>query len=139
MARIRGRGNVSTELRLVALFREFGITGWRRHVKLRVGELRVERRSARRSRPVVKPDFVFPKARVAVFVDGCFWHGCPRCYQQPRQNAEFWREKIAGNQARDRRVTRKLRGLGWSVCRIWECRLKRSPEVCVRRIARLLG
>ncbi len=142
MSRIRGKGNLSTEMRLARLFREWGVTGWRRHLKLRVEgrEPSGSQRSTRsRSQPFVKPDFVFPKERLAVFVDGCFWHGCPRCYQKPKQNAKFWREKIGGNQARDRRASRELRALGWSVCRIWECRLKKSPEVCVRRIERMLG
>jgi DNA mismatch endonuclease (patch repair protein) len=145
MSRIRGKGNESTELRLVRLFREHGIKGWRRHVRVRIGEVGMRNKgrlriphSSFRSREV-KPDFVFPKQRLAVFVDGCFWHGCPRCYQKPKQNAKFWREKIGGNQARDRRVTRQLRKQGWSVCRIWECRLKKSPEVCMRRIERMLG
>lgn len=134
MSRIRAKGNVTTEMRLVRLFREFGITGWRRHL-----EISLKKRASSRRLLRVKPDFVFRKERVVVFADGCFWHGCPRCYQKPKQNAKFWREKIGGNQARDRRVTRQLRKLGWSVCRIWECRLKKSPEVCVRRILRLLG
>lgn len=121
MSRIRGKGNLSTELRLVGLFRDRGITGWRRHQAL-----------------PGKPDFVFPSERLAVFVDGCFWHGCPRCFVKPKQNAKFWREKIGGNQKRDRRVARQLRADGWSVCRIWECRLKR-PEASVRRILRMLG
>lgn len=134
MSLIKGKGNVSTEMRLAGLFREFGITGWRRHL-----EISLKKRASSRRLLRVKPDFVFRKERVVVFVDGCFWHGCPRCYQKPKQNAKFWREKIGGNQAPDRRVTRQSRKLGWSVCRIWECRLKKSPEVCVRRILRLLG
>lgn len=145
MSRIKGKGNLSTEMRLVRLFREHGITGWRRHIQIRMGKF--GRRNAATLRPPrsssrtrsVKPDFVFRKERVVVFVDGCFWHGCPRCYVKPKQNAKFWREKIGGNQARDRRVARRLRALGWRVCRIWECRLKQQPEVSVRRILRMLG
>ena len=94
------------------------------------------KRASRSSK--VKPDFVFPRERVAVFVDGCFWHGCPRCYTRPKSNRKFWDAKVARNQARDRRVTRQLRADGWSVCRIWECRLKR-PEAGIRRILRMLG
>ena len=120
MSRIRGRGNKSTELKLLKLFREHGITGWRRHQPL-----------------TGKPDFVFPKERLAIFVDGCFWHGCPRCYIKPKQNAKFWEEKIGGNKRRDRKVSRQLRAEGWSVCRIWECRLKKTDPV-VRRIERML-
>ena len=84
-----------------------------------------------------KPDFVFPKERLAVFVDGCFWHACPRCYIKPKQNAKFWREKIGGNKKRDLKVSRQLRAEGWSVCRIWECRLK-EPSASIRRILRML-
>ena len=140
MSRIRSRGNANTELALVRVFRANRITGWRRQVKLRVGELRVESRKP--ARPVgrlaaqrstfnsqqhclqVRPDFVFPKLRLAVFVDGCFWHGCPRHGSQPKGNGAFWRKKLAANVARDRRVNRALRRSGWKVLRIWEHALK---------------
>jgi DNA mismatch endonuclease (patch repair protein) len=103
MSRIRGKGNLSTELRLIRLMRIAGITGWRRH------------------HPVLgKPDFVFPKKKLAVFVDGCFWHMCPRCGYTPANNADFWRTKLKGNRERDRIVTRSLRKIGWTVLRIWE-------------------
>jgi len=118
MSKIRGSGNASTELRLIAVFRALGITGWRRKHPL-----------------VGKPDFVFPQLKLAVFVDGCFWHGCPRHAVQPRQNAKFWREKITRNQARDRLVTRSLRAAGWRVLRLWEHELTRKNER--RLLARL--
>ena len=76
----------------------------------------------------MRPDFVFRAQRLAVFVDGCFWHGCPLHATQPKQNAAFWREKIAANQARDRFVTRTLRAQGWRVLRIWEHDLTRKNE-----------
>jgi DNA mismatch endonuclease (patch repair protein) len=118
MARIRGTGNKATELRLIALLRAARITGWRRNSTL-----------------FGKPDFVFPQHRLAVFVDGCFWHGCPLHASQPKQNAAFWREKIARNQARDRLVTRTLRKAGWRVLRIWEHAL--TPKNHGRLFARL--
>jgi len=121
MSRIRGKGNKSTELKLLKLFRKHSIRGWRRHQPL-----------------TGKPDFVFPKERLAVFVDGCFWHACPRCFIKPKQNAKFWREKIGSNVKRDRKVSGLLRAEGWSVCRIWECRLKK-PDSVIRRIRRMLG
>jgi len=122
MSRIRGRGNKDTELALVRIFRRQRITGWRRQ------------------QPVFgKPDFVFPKRRVAVFVDGCFWHGCPQHATKPRNNAAFWRKKLAANKARDRLVTRTLRHAGWRVLRIWEHELARKHEPrLLRQIQKVL-
>jgi len=79
---------------------------------------------------VGKPDFVFPDQRLAVFVDGCFWHGCPLHGTNPATNREFWSEKITRNRQRDREVNRALRALGWRILRIWEheLTLKRQPE-----------
>jgi DNA mismatch endonuclease (patch repair protein) len=111
MARIRGRGNKDTELALIRVFRAQRITGWRRNHAM-----------------PGKPDFVFLKLRLAVFVDGCFWHGCPRHGTRPSNNRVFWRKKLAGNQARDRLVTRTLRRQGWRVLRIWEHELSRKGE-----------
>jgi DNA mismatch endonuclease Vsr len=89
-----------------------------------------------KSKPVViRPDFVFPKPKVAVFVDGCFFHGCPKHATWPKNNAAFWRAKIEGNRARDRRQTRLLRAAGWRVIRIWEHAL--TPKNAVRTRARL--
>lgn len=163
MARIRSRGNRDTELALAKLLRAHGITGWRRQRKIRVtcGEWRVTSKSPKpRSSPfthhsslTVTPDFVFLKQRVTVFVDGCFWHGCPRHATQPKNNAAFWRRKLAGNRARDRRVNRALRRAGWRVVRIWEHALRRATKgtrrgvqnaargtpAVVRRMRRTLG
>jgi len=103
MSQIRGHGNKDTELALMRLLRRHRITGWRRH------------------QPVFgKPDFVFPKARLAVFVDGCFWHGCPKHCKMPTGNRVFWLKKLSANKARDRLVTRALRREGWRVLRVWE-------------------
>ncbi len=136
MSRIRSRGNAATEMALVRVFRAHGITGWRRHLEVRVPLGKPARPVARAARPFrVRPDFVFPKLRLALFVDGCFWHGCPRHGTKPRGNAAFWRKKFAANRARDLRVTRMLRRHGWRVLRIWEHELrwpkakaKRRPE-----------
>ena len=123
MALIRSRGNKATELRMIALFREHGIAGWRRNARV-----------------FGKPDFVFRVAKVAVFVDGCFWHGCPRHGTMPRNNRAFWKAKFARNAARDRDVTRTLRKAGWRVLRVWECALTRKRAVgTAARIARALG
>src|ERR1700674_2838658 len=107
MSRIRSRGNASTELRLIALFKAAKISGWRRG-----------------SAMMGRPDFVFPKKRVAVFVDGCFWHGCPKCSVRIQTNPSYWSEKLNGNKRRDRLVATQLRRKGWHVIRIWEHALK---------------
>ena len=155
MAAIRSRGNKGTELRMMALLRAQGITGWRRQQKLRVGKLTVGRKgsgaqrvrkntrlptlSSQRTRSV-SVDFVFPKLRVAVFVDGCFWHACPKHGTRPAGNRAFWRAKLVRNAERDREVTRALRKAGWSVLRVWEHDLaaKHWPRVA-RRMSRALG
>lgn len=67
-----------------------------------------------------RADIVFPRARVAVFVDGCFWHSCPEHATSPKTNAEWWAEKLARNAARDRRTDADLRAAGWRVVRVWE-------------------
>jgi DNA mismatch endonuclease, patch repair protein len=122
MSRIRGRGNKDTELRLMSIFRAHGITGWRRHPNL-----------------IGKPDFVFRRERLVVFVDGCFWHGCPRPKHAPlpKNRAEWWAAKLSGNKLRDQIVTRSLKQQGWRVIRIWECDLlpKRQSRVA-RRIVK---
>ena len=150
MSRIRSRGNKATELVLAKLFRQHGITGWRRHrlvsVKLKIKKTlqsaklsgRIRSRKAHRNlhsgssgahgvtRPTsfrVRPDFVFPKLKLAVFVDGCFWHGCPKHATRPKNHRAFWDKKFAVNKRRDALVTRALRSAGWQVWRIWECQL----------------
>ena len=84
-----------------------------------------------------KPDFLFSKERLAVFVDDCFWHGCPRCYRRPKSNRKFWDAKVDYNRKKDRRFTRQLRAKGWRVWRIWECRLKK-PDSVIHRVRRML-
>lgn len=125
MARILGRGNDTTEVRMIALFRSHGIRGWRRNAKL-----------------FGKPDFVFPRRRLAVFVDGCFWHrhsGCRYAYV-PKSRPEFWLRKFERNVERDGLVTRTLRRAGWRVVRVWECQLTaRNAPRTVRRIERALA
>jgi DNA mismatch endonuclease (patch repair protein) len=120
MQAIRAKGNKSTELKMVKLFRENNITGWRRHLPL-----------------PGKPDFTFRKEKLTLFVDGCFWHRCPKCFREPKTNAEFWRNKIENNVKRDRRVTNELKQAGWSVFRLWECQLKK-PQRFLTRIQKKL-
>ncbi len=124
MALIRSSGNKDTELRMIALFRAHGITGWRRN-----------------SRLFGKPDFVFRRERVVVFVDGCFWHRHENCKfaYTPKTRTEFWLPKFARNVARDKLVTRTLPKAGWRVMRVWECELAvHSSDRVVRRLKRVL-
>jgi len=121
MSLIRGKGNKETEHALLSLLKQNKITGWRRHLPL-----------------PGKPDFAFRTQKVAVFVDGCFWHGCPKCYTRPKTNRAFWDRKRETNMARDRHVTRQLQGRGWKVIRIWQHSLQKSPQTCLNRIRRAL-
>jgi DNA mismatch endonuclease, patch repair protein len=116
MAAVHSRGNTTTELPLAKLLWAAGVRGYRKHW------------------PVAgKPDFAWPGRKLAVFVDGCFWHGC-RCKYLPRTNTEFWRKKIETNKRRDRRVAQSLRREGWTVLRIKECVVRRPAT-----LARIVG
>jgi DNA mismatch endonuclease, patch repair protein len=116
MAAVHSRGNTTTELPLAKLLWAAGLRGYRKHW------------------PVTgKPDFAWPARKVAVFVDGCFWHGC-RCKYLPRTNTEFWRSKIETNKRRDRQVTKALRSEGWTVIRIKECAVRK--QATLTRIAK---
>ena len=104
MSAVRGRGNRSTEWKVRAILMRSGIRGWRLHSKQLPG----------------RPDFIFPQSKLAVFVDGCFWHACPKCGRTPKSHRHFWKAKIAGNARRDKRRRADLRRLGWQVVRLWE-------------------
>lgn len=81
-----------------------------------------------------RPDVLFPRARLAVFVDGCFWHGCPKHYGLPKSNVAFWKAKLAKNVERDTRDLLRLETAGWEVLRVWQCEIKDDVQVIVRRI-----
>ena len=122
MRRVRPRGNGTTELRLARLLRQSGISGWRRQYKL-----------------FGTPDFYFPHLKVAVFVDGCFWHGCPLHATTPAKSTEFWKAKLDRNRARDILFIRTLCRQGVAVVRIWEHELRTAVAAkCLKRIVRLL-
>jgi len=120
MASIRAKGNRTTELRLVTILRAHNITGWRRSQSL-----------------PGKPDFAFRRERVAVFVDGCFWHGCRWHCRMPKSKQEYWQPKIARNKARDKEVNKTLREAGWLVHRIWEHALD-DPDAVARKLKLVL-
>jgi DNA mismatch endonuclease (patch repair protein) len=111
MTAIKSRGNRSTELVMASLLRRSRIRGWRRHLRL-----------------LGSPDFAWRSEWVVLFVDGCFWHGCPRCYREPSTRVRYWRRKIGRNRERDQRNTRELRRQGWGVVRVWECQLKSEAK-----------
>ena len=122
MRAVKSRNVRSTEKALRAAMVGEGICGWRMY---------------RQNLPGV-PDFVFAKQKLAIFVDGCFWHGCPKCYRRPHSNTSYWDAKVLGNIARDLSVNKACRIAGWRVLRIWEHQLAKSPTNCVRRIQREL-
>lgn len=120
MSRIRSHGNYTTELRFIRIMRAYKIAGWRRRSKL-----------------LGRPDFVFTRQKVAVFIDGDFWHGNPKKFRLPKSNCDYWQQKIEGNRARDRAVNKALKQEGWRVLRIWESSLK-DEEAVISRLQMLL-
>ena len=107
MSRVRSSGNKSTELAFIRILRQNSIKGWRRHYKL-----------------TGNPDFVFPSHKIVVFIDGCFWHGCPEHCRIPSSNRNYWKDKICRNEKRDRVISRQLRNADWIVFRFWEHDMK---------------
>lgn len=117
MGKIKSKGNKSTELKLIRFFKENNIKGWRRNYKIKG-----------------HPDFVFLKKKVAIFVDGCFWHGHDCRNTRPKKNEEFWNKKISKNMQRDEFITKYLNQLGWKVIRIWECELNKYQELNLQKL-----
>jgi DNA mismatch endonuclease (patch repair protein) len=123
MSRIRST-NTGPEKAMRAALGAAGIRGYRLHYAKAPG----------------RPDIVFVGRKVAVFIHGCFWHGCPHCRpRRPKRNKRFWEEKLDRNAARDKRNVRALRNAGWHVVTVWECRLKKDPMPAVRRVERALA
>lgn len=118
MRAIRSCGNRTTERRLASLLRKQNIRGWRTQPRNIPG----------------RPDFVIGKKRVAVFVDGCFFHGCTHCGHIPRTNKAYWTAKITRNKRRDLAISKTLKSLGFRVVRIWECELRKHPTRCLAHI-----
>jgi DNA mismatch endonuclease (patch repair protein) len=123
MRRVKSKNNKSTEIKMLAFFKDNKIKGWRRNYKV-----------------YGKPDFVFPKKKVAIFVDGCFWHGHDCRNTRPKQNEDYWTKKISKNMIRDIEVTQRLEKLGWTVIRIWECELaKKKAEIFRDKISAIIA
>lgn len=122
MQAIKASSNATTELRLRAHLIRNRIAGWKVRAKAVPG----------------CPDFFFPNERIAVFVDGCFWHGCPKCGHTPKSNRPYWIKKLARNKQRDAQTRRKLRSSGFSVIHFWECQLRENASSCLQRLLTLL-
>jgi DNA mismatch endonuclease (patch repair protein) len=122
MSSIKSRGNKRTELAMAKLLRSYHVTGWRRHLQI-----------------PGKPDFVFRSNQAALFIEGCFWNGCPNHYSAPTSNAAFWHKKFLCNKKNDQAVNKKLKSRGWRVLRLWEHDLQLHPRLCIRRVIALLA
>ena len=122
MKAVKSRNTKTTELKMIEIFKELHVIGWRRTYPL-----------------IGKPDFVFPKKRIVIFVDGCFWHGHDCRNVTPSDNAEFWEAKRLYNKKHDEEVTQTLVQKNWTVIRIWECELKKkNRELLLEKISMLL-
>jgi DNA mismatch endonuclease (patch repair protein) len=107
MASVKSKNAKSTELRFISILKDKGITGWRRNYPL-----------------TGKPDFAFPRIKIAVFIDGCFWHGCSNHCRMPSSNINYWNNKIEKNKIRDKKINKALKMKKWQVIRIWEHEIK---------------
>jgi DNA mismatch endonuclease (patch repair protein) len=114
--------NSSPEIALRKALTALGVSGYRLHRKDLPG----------------CPDVVFPKAKVAVFVDGCFWHGCPICYRAPKQRSEYWAIKVERNRARDKSSSEQLENVGWRVIRVWEHDIITDANAVAKQVRRSL-
>lgn len=120
MAQVKSKGNLSTEIRLLKIFKLNNIKGWRRNYPLHG-----------------KPDFIFQKLRLAIFIDGCFWHGCKAHCRLPETNKEYWINKIQRNKKRDQIITKELRVKDWTVIRLWEHELRNRK--CMKKLKHIKG
>jgi len=121
MAAVRGKGNKTTEVRLQMALVRAGVRGW----------------NSQRTDLPGKPDFFFPSRKLAVLVDGCFWHGCTTCGHIPKANSEFWKTKIDRNRKRHRKVAKLLNQQGMRAVRFWEHQLSDHLERCIARIGKV--
>lgn len=116
MQSVKGKGT-KLEMRLFAMLARMGLKGWKKNVENITG----------------KPDVAFIDLRVAVFIDGCFWHGCPSCRRKlPKTNREYWSRKIKRNVALAKSHNRRLRQDGWTVIRVWEHEIANSAKIKAR-------
>ncbi|OQB69036.1 MAG: Very short patch repair protein [Spirochaetes bacterium ADurb.Bin133] len=122
MKSVKSNNNRSTELKLIKIFKENNIKGWRRNYKA-----------------IGKPDFVFLKKKTAIFVDGCFWHGHNCRNTTPKDNSDYWDAKRERNRIRDEIINKRFTNRKWNVIRIWECELKEiNRELLIKKIGALI-
>lgn len=112
MKKVQSKNNKSTELKLMQIFKDNNIRGWRRNYKVKG-----------------HPDFVFLDKKIAIFVDGCFWHGHNCRNTKPKTNQEYWDKKRERNIKHDKEITEYFENRGWTVIRIWECELKSNKAL----------
>lgn len=117
MRAVKGK-NSSLEMKFRRALWAAGVRGWRLHKSSMPG----------------KPDLIFSRSRVVVFIDSCFWHGCPAHLRMPKSNLDYWEAKIARNRARDRSATRELKSHGWSVLRFWEHDIRNDLKGSVSKL-----
>ncbi len=120
MSHIRAK-NTMPEVKLRKVLSAAGIRGHRIHFNL-----------------LGKPDIVFTKKKIAIFIDGCFWHKCPICFQEPETRKEFWMKKIQSNIDRDKKVNKQLKDDGWKVMRFWEHDVRKNPDKVVKKISAMI-
>jgi DNA mismatch endonuclease Vsr len=123
MGAVKGKGNKTTERRLRSALARAGVSGWRLHPPDIFG----------------RPDFFFSAEQLAVFVDGCFWHGCTRCSHAFKTNSAFWNAKISRNRERDAQTAAKLAASGVRVLRLWEHELMEDLPGCIGKVLRLVS
>lgn len=123
MRKVHSNGNKTTELRLIEIFKQYNISGWRRFYKVKG-----------------HPDFVFLEKKIAIFLDGCFWHGHNCRNLTPQNNKEYWEKKKNRNIYHDKEITNLFEKRGWTVLRIWECELKnRNIDITMKKILEKLN
>lgn len=117
MQAVKGKGNKTTELKFCFALEQSGVSDWKLHEKL-----------------IGNPDVYFPSYKIAVFLDGCFWHGCPKCGHIPKTNNTYWKAKIERNKERDSSKTNALKEQGYLVVRFWEHEILENVDECVERV-----
>ena len=120
MSRIKGK-NTGPEVKLRKMLFARGVRGYRIHYDI-----------------PGKPDIVFVKKKIVIFIDGCFWHKCPVCFQEPETRKEFWMKKIQSNIDRDKKVNEQLKDEGWTVMRFWEHDVRKNPDAIVKKISEII-